>query len=165
MYKSLKEFDNIVVSGPQRSGTRITAKILAQETDKLYVDEKGVNYHDFTLLKVHLNKGNVVIQCPGLCHLLHYITKNSTLVIVVRRDIDEIILSEQRCWDGLFRDIELYKYGYTKGIISSIKYKFWEKVQRPILGNMAREINYRKLEEHPLFIKDREDFKWDQTTL
>lgn len=163
MYKSLKKFKNIVVSGPQRSGTRIAAKILAEETDKTYIDEKRIHYHALRLLNIHLNIGNVVIQCPGLCHLLHYILRKDTLIIVIRRDINEIIASEQRCWDDSYRDIELYKYGCTKGIISTIKYDFWEDVQKPILGKMAREIDYQFLEKHPLFIKNRKNFKWDQT--
>ena len=165
MYEALKDFNSIVVSGPQRSGTRITAKIIAVDTSKNYIDEQDIAAHDFRLLEYYLNQGNVVIQCPALCHLLHYIKTESTLVIVVYRNIEDIITSEARIWKSENEKIELFKYGYSSGIISRIKYNFWEKVQKPILGEMARDINYTQLEKHPLFIKDRKDFKWNQTTL
>jgi len=163
MFGSLKEFNNIVVSGPQRSGTRIAAKIITNDTGKNYIDEKDVNYHDFRLLEWYLNQGNVVVQCPGLCHLLHHITDESTLVIIVRRPIEEIISSEYNRWDKVSRKQELLKYGYSNGIISSIKYNFWDKVQKVTLSERAREINYHNLEKHPLWIKDRKNFRWDQT--
>lgn len=163
MFESLKEFSNIIVSGPQRSGTRIAAKIIAHDIDKIYIDEREINFHDFRLLQWYLNKGNSVIQCPGLCHLLHQITNKGTLIIQVRRSISQILSSERRQWSDEARLIELYKYGYSEGIISRIKYDFWDNVQQPILGDRGRNIEYEKLSIHPLFIKDRQNFRWDQT--
>jgi hypothetical protein len=163
MFKPLEKFNNIVVSGPQRSGTRIAAKIIANDTGKVYIDERDIDCHDFRLLEWHLQQGNVVIQCPGLCHLLHYITDVSTLVIVVRRPIEEIISSEHRHWSKEAEKIELLKYGCSNGIISRIKYDFWDKVQKAILSERAREVNYHSLSTHSLFIKDRKGFRWNQT--
>ena len=165
MYESLKEFSNIIISGPQRSGTRIAAKIISLDTGKTYIDEKEINFHDLRLLEWYLNKGNVVIQCPGLCHLLHNINNKSTLIILIYRPIEEIIKSEDRInWPDEAKKIELFKYGHSCGIISKIKYDFWNSFQKPLLGERAREINYNELKFHPLFIQDRESFKWDQTT-
>ena len=163
MYESLKEFSSIVVSGPQRAGTRITAKIIAADTNKLYIDEKDINFHDIRLLQYYLNQGNVVIQCPALCHLLHYIIDSSTLIVVVRRPLNEILASEHRSWYEPARKIELHKYGYSEGIISRVKYDFWDKVQKPSLGNRGRDINFHSLEKHELFINNRPNFRWDQT--
>jgi len=163
MFEAMKEFSNIVVSGPQRSGTRIAAKIIAHDLDKAYVDEADLNFHDFRLLDWHLNKGNVVIQCPGLCHMLHYITRKDTLVVVVYRNIEDIMLSEAKKWDKQSMRLELVKYGCCSGVISTIKYNFWETYQRPILENRARNINYNQLENHSMFINNREKFLWNQT--
>ena len=163
MFETLKDFSNIVISGPQRAGTRITAKIIASDTDKLYIDEKDINFHDIRLLQYYLKQGNVVIQCPGLCHLLHYIIDKSTLIIVVRRSTNEIINSEYRSWSEQARKIELHKYGYSEGIISRIKYSVWDEFQKPLLGDRGRDINFHDLEKHNLFIKDRQNFRWDQT--
>ena len=163
MFESLKQFTNIVISGPQRSGTRIVAKIVAADTEKLYIDEKDINFHDIRLLQYYLKQGNVVIQCPCLCHLLHYILDESTLIVVVRRSTNEIITSEYRSWSEQSRKIELHKYGYSEGVISRIKYDFWDKVQKPSLGDRGRDINFYNLKDHKLFINDRKNFRWDQT--
>jgi len=166
MFENIKDFKCIVVSGPQRSGTRIVAKAIAFDTDKTYIDEKDINFHDFRLLEWYLRKDNVVIQCPGLCHLLHRISDSFTLIVIVRRSIDEIISSEARIgWSELSMQNELYKYGYSSGVISRIKYEFWDTFQKPLLGNRGAEVNYNDLRDknHPLFISDRNHFKWDQT--
>jgi len=163
MFEKLKEFDNIVVSGPQRSGTRIVAKAIAHDTAKTYIDEKDINYHDYRLLEWHLLQGGVVIQCPALCHLIHRITAESTLVVMVRRSIEEIIASEFHHLTERSRKLELFKYGCSEGVISRVKYDFWNRVQREILSEKAREIRYHELEDHPLFIKERKGFRWDQT--
>ena len=163
MFESLKEFNNIIISGPQRSGTRITAKIIANDTDKTYVDEKYIDFHNLKLLEYFILHGNVVIQCPALCHLLHYINDKDTLIIVVRRPINEIIKSERKRWNEDAEKIELLKYGSTGGIISEIKYMFWDFIQKDILKERARDVNYHDLKTHSLFIENREDFRWDQT--
>ena len=166
MYKALEKFNNIIVSGPQRSGTRIAAKIIAYDTGKPYVDETEINSHDFIELKKRLKRGNAVTQCPALCNMLHLITDLSTLIIVMRRSVDQIMASEKRIgWDKWFMYQELHKYGRTDGVISKIKYDFWETIQKPILKDRAREIIYSDLKNHPLFIEKnkRAKFKWNQT--
>lgn len=164
MYEALTEFNSIVISGPQRSGTRICAQIVAADTGKEYIDEKMIANHDFRLLKYYLAQGNVVVQCPGLCHLLHMIDAKDSLAIIVRRPVDEIIRSERRIgWLETARFAELYKYGHADGIISKIKYEFWDGYQQRILGDRGREIGYHSLEAHPLFVADRSGFAWDQT--
>ena len=166
MYQTLKNnFKNIVVTGPQRSGTRIATKIIAVDTGKEYIDEKDINFHDFRLLEYYLNEGNVVIQCPGLCHMVHYIKQPATLIIMILRDIDDIISSQNRIgWYKFARLEELHKYGCTEGIISRIKYNFWNTYQKPLLGEKARTIDYEYLKHHPFFVskQKRKDFTWDQ---
>lgn len=165
MFSNISAYNRVVISGPQRSGTRIAAKIVAQETGKTYIDEQEVNFHDFRLLEWYLQKDNLVIQCPGLCHKLHEINTDSTIMIMVFRPIDEIIASEKRVnWPEQSRLQELYKYGYSSGIISRIKYEFWDRVQRPRLAGRFGEINFHELADHPMFVIPREHFRWDQTT-
>lgn len=163
MYESLKEFSNIIVSGPQRSGTRIVAKIISADTGKTYIDEKDINFEDFRLLQWYIAKGNCVVQCPAMSRFLHHIKDPSTLIIMVRRNIDDIVNSEAVDWNDHSRNQELFKYGRSNGIISQIKYDFWYEVQQPILGDRGRIIIYENLKDHPLFIQDRTGFRWDQT--
>lgn len=163
MFEHFKSYNNIIVSGPQRSGTRITAKIIANDTGKDYIDEKDLNFNDFRLLEWYISKGNSVIQCPALCHLIHNITNTSTLIIMVRRPIDTIINSEAKSWNETSRFQELYKYGRCNGIISQIKYEYWTNFQQSILGDRGKQVYYNKLNTHPLFINKRKNFRWDQT--
>lgn len=84
----------------------------------------------------------------------------------MRRSVDQIMASEKRIgWDKWFMYQELHKYGRTDGVISKIKYDFWETIQKPILKDRAREIIYSDLKNHPLFIEKskRAKFKWNQT--
>jgi len=164
MFENTSGFKRIVVSGPQRSGTRIAAKCVCHDTGKIYIDEKDINNHDFRLLEWYLRHDGVVIQAPGLCHMLERISDESTLVIMVRRPIDEILASERRIqWSEEARLQELHKYGYSNGVIARIKYEYWDKVQKPALGERAAEIAYHTLVGHPLFVEHRESFRWDQT--
>jgi len=165
MFENIKDFKHIIVSGPQRSGTRILAKIISHDTGKDYIDEKDINFHDFRLLRYYLQRDNIVVQCPSLCHKLHEIYTESTIIIMVRRPIDEIINSERRLnWaDSPGGMQELFKYGCSQGVISRIKYEYWDSFQKPSLGPMAVDFNYHDLKDHPLFIKERVNFAWDQT--
>lgn len=166
MFENTKDFERVVVSGPQRSGTRIVAKAIAYDTSKTFIDEADINYHDFRLLQWYLMQTNVVIQCPGLCHKLHEISLNSTLIVMVKRPIDEIINSQNRIkWLDEANKLELAKYGYSSGIISRIKYEYWNRYQKQILGQSGAEVRYHDLEGHPLFIPSelRATFRHDQT--
>lgn len=70
----------IIVTGPQRSGTRIAAKILAHELGYTYVDEDAIgvdNEQAFWQLLLpgqtaeRDEPGNWVLQAPGLSHMVH----------------------------------------------------------------------------------------------
>ena len=46
MFAELKKFKKIIVSGPQRSGTRICGKIIAHDLDYRYCDESYLVEHE-----------------------------------------------------------------------------------------------------------------------
>jgi hypothetical protein len=53
---------------------------------------------------------------------------------MVRRDVDEILASEQRVeWTGQER--ELWRYGLREGVIAEVKYNFWETGQKTRIHN------------------------------
>ena len=97
MFDHLKPFDKIVVTGPQRSGTRICAKMIAQDLGKEYVSEAHVGVNVFGLLEEMLEKRkNFVVQCPGLCRHVHLIGREDTAVVFMRRSLEHIIGSQRR---------------------------------------------------------------------
>lgn len=167
MFEHLKKYNRILVSGPQRSGTRIAAVMIALDTGHYYTDER-IFYHDSINRFHYLVYDNeyqhlpMVIQCPGLSHVLHRLPNYDDIAVVwVKRSIDAIIASQERIdWQG--EEIEWMKAAdsFMRGVIpiSEYKYDYWDKFQANRIP--ARfEIHYSALKTHPLWEDSREG--WD----
>ena len=93
----------IYVTGPQRSGTRIAAKMIADVTGRLYVDETQFDAHDmekFRALRAPQYPA-IVVQCPTMLRwiasLAHAIQgQKPNLVVMMMRDLPDIYASEAR---------------------------------------------------------------------
>jgi len=166
MYENLKSHSKIIVTGPQRAGTRIGAQIIANDTDHKYIDERDIVVDDCLLLEQRLSQKNIVIQAPGMMNEIERISKKypEVLIVVMRRNVDDIIASQKRInWSEASEKHELKKYGKTEGIISKIKYDYLDSIKSNIKNLI--EVEYHSLANHPLFIRkqDRKEFKWSQT--
>ena len=166
MFEWLSKFEKIFVTGPQRSGTRICAKMIAHDTQYEFVDETQINMDSFNSFSSFLeSKKNCVLQCPALCRHIHYFASEANAIVLMRRKIGDIIQSQKRIkWNKEW--LELIRYDRSKGMISEIKYGFWEKTQKKQIRN-AYEIEYDSLKTHPLWIKkkERENFSPMQTEI
>ena len=162
LVQELSLLNNIVVIGPQRSGTRITAKILTSELSYSYVDEKYIEIDSVAMICDCLSIGNVVIQAPGLTHEMINLDHDDTGFVMVRRPIKDIIKSQKRI-DWRYEGYEKSKFKHAKGDIAQIKYDFWDKHMG--LLNHAFEINYTDLKDHKMFVNksDRNNFMYNQT--
>ena len=164
MFEWLNQFSRIFVTGPQRSGTRICARMIAHDTGYDYIDETDFQYDSLYLLFSLLEKKErVVIQCPVLCRYAHLFSEDRSAVVLMRRKIREIFRSQKRitwAWEWLERD----RYGRTKGNIAEIKYEYWEKHQKRKIKH-SFEIEYESLVHHPLWLpkEKRTSFSPDQT--
>lgn len=156
MFEHLKEFDVILVSGPQRSGTTICAEMIASDTEYGLVKESIYNFHDEAHWLQIVDDGNqIVIHCPAMCHLLHEFAEDERVaVIFMFRDIRHIIASQERIdWTRKEEMRELAKYGADYGPIALVKYDFWEQEQRNWFPKERRfEVEYESLAAHPLWI-------------
>jgi hypothetical protein len=165
MFEYLKAYNRIIVTGPQRSGTRICAKMIAYDTGMAYIDEAEIAVDStHRMAQILFNQG-IVLQAPGMCHCVHYFGKNENLLVVmVFRDINDIIRSQERI-DWKYEAIERIKYGGKLGPIAKLKYEFWEK-QKPLIHHWV-EVEYESLKEHPLWVpkEKREGFGDTQTCL
>ena len=175
MFEHLIQFTQILVTGPQRSGTRIAAKMIANDTGYRYVDETEYGVHSQKQFKKLQREEFFVAHCPGMNHVIHNYSTEDNLVVMMYRDIEDIIASEERVhWFYGIYD-ELLKYGipydelnqYAKtGVppISGLKYQKWENEQRDRIINFW-DLEYESLSEHPLWIakEDRKDFAAEQT--
>jgi len=161
LFEGLKQFDRIYVTGPQRAGTTICSQMIAHDTGYQYVDELSFGAENYELFDRLKNKKHCVIHCPGFCHLIHEYTNDDTLIVLVRRPIEEIVRSQKRAtWRGECNELE--KYGLTKGVMSMIKYKHFDKHQRHLIKHL-REVDYHSLEPHPMWCDNRGQFTKRQT--
>ena len=160
MFSNLRKHKKILVTAPQRAGTRITAKIIANDTGHKYIDEAEIDIDNIRILKEILaDDRSVVIQAPGL---MRYVHKLDCFIVVVKRNIEDIIKSQEGIrWNC--EKYELKKYGLEDGIISKVKYKYWETKQKSITKNFL-EIERESLKDHPMYIKkkNRKNFNYDQ---
>lgn len=151
--KIIDRHDKVIVTGPQRSGTRITAKMIAHDKRALYIDEVDVKTYSLPLAKKALEIAPVcVMQCPGLSAKCHLFPEN-TLVVFMQREISEIRASEKRVgWEE--NEWIMYEDVGFKSIVAPIsvyKYFIWRKYQRPLIKSWV-ELNYHSMRDHELWI-------------
>ena len=167
LLEELKGYKSILVTGPQRSGTTIAARILSVELGKRYADENEIAIYDW-LRALKLMREPIVLQAPGLMYICSIFNPEDIAVVVMRRSLDEIYASEKRIewrtkYDGMNVKVEndLYQSTFGKiavgGNIAAMKYEVWETIQKPRMKN-AFELPYESLSEHYLFKTEREGF-------
>ena len=166
LLKTLKGYMNVVIVGPQRSGTRIGSKVLSHELGYEYVDEKAFGIEsegDFIdILRMPHPK---VIQAPAMTHRAGYAASPVTAVVLMVRDMEDISASEKRI-DWQYGAHEVRKFpGIARCTESACgtKYVFWEVLVKDLPH--CYELEYTSLKGHELFIEKskRQHFKWDQT--
>lgn len=183
MFEHLAEYRAILVSGPQRSGTRIAAKMIAADTGHRYIDEREFRTYSRQAFCYIVDTFNeIVVHCPSMSHVLHRVSEADTLAVFMIRDLADIRASEVRVnWRiGVYQ--ELYNYGFRDregrpnelaairyrrhgGEIAPLKYARWWAVQRERCQNWL-ELKYESLAGHPLWVdkEDRADFLGEQTS-
>lgn len=152
LFKHLKNFKIVLVTGPQRSGTRIAARCIAADTGFQYIDENEFKVHDRALLdNLVATRKNVVIQCPAMAYIIHtYGARDDVIVVFMLRELYEIEASEQRInWQGNER--ELAKYKQNAGRAATFKYAYWLTHQRQRIKHW-NEVQYESLANHQLWV-------------
>ncbi|HSR67465.1 MAG TPA: hypothetical protein VLU25_05945 [Acidobacteriota bacterium] len=152
---SLRPYHVILVTGPQRSGTTFAANVLAAELARRYVDEQDVRGDPHQCL-AHLLQAEqaTVVQCPGWSRFCHRMGSGRTAVVWMRRPLEEIIASQERIgWTERCEAAELARYGVTRGPIAQVKFDYWRRRQKAVLGPHAFEIEYGALRGHPMWVR------------
>ena len=140
--------NQILVTGPQRSGTTFTAHILARGLNLPYVDEQDFNAHDVP--------DNCVIQAPyALKYVIELSFKHPNLhFIYVIRDLEEIKKSMERIkWCKDWIDNQNYYEAY----ITHCKL-LWSSHKLILTEDRWTEIDYNILKSHPLYVDNRSNF-------
>jgi hypothetical protein len=165
MLEKLSNYPTIVVTGPQRSGTRINAKIIAEELGYKYVDEEAFGFRDEEKFRALLQP-STVIQAPGLAHIAHTLPAN-VLVVYMHRDIDDILTSQARIkWPEWSEQQERERCPIKDNArpVAALKYEHWDSVKTG--AGAFIDLPYEYFSQHRLWVKDtdRKDFQWNQTS-
>jgi len=150
--------------------------MLAYDTGHIYVDEVEFGVCDKDRFEEILSRSRIVVQCPCMCHVIHEYANEDMLIVMMLRDVEDIVASEKRIeWkNGPY--FELMNYGYSSrqavsfrrrgGQVAPLKYAYWLTRQRKMVKHYV-ELEYESLSRHPLWILDeqRVDFAAEQTTL
>ena len=159
LFDHLKLFSQIVVTGPQRSGTTICAAMIAHDLGYQMIDEtqgaaaaergRRVN-HLSTLesLGALLTESRIVIQAPSVAAFCHQLPVPVAVVFMIR-PVAEILRSQERiAWKG--NNYELKLLNARTGHSCVLKYERW-RWQKPLIQH-AFEIEYQWLSAHPLWV-------------
>lgn len=148
IFQHMKRHSKIMVTGPQRSGTTICARMIAHDTGHTYFDENQIGIDNQGLWQnLFLTQSNFVVQAPGLAHVAH---EFPGFVVWMQRAVVDIIASQKRIGWG-FEDHELRKYRADHGPIAQVKYDFWREMQRSMTAKY-QEVRFSDLVHHPFFV-------------
>ena len=160
MFEHLAAHPRIVVTGPQRSGSRVAAKMIAADTGHTFVDEMEFAIKDVGAFWEVLKREQVVVQAP---HMLKDVVDDpppGIFVVLMRRELEHIHASERRIrWAEVFGGnvTELAKFGLTEGDPAAVKYAYWDSHDKSV---PFLELEYEALRSHPLWVPEglRRDF-------
>jgi len=166
MFEYLKGYEEIFVTGMQRTGTTICARMIQYDIEAPYCIWTGNNVKRILDLKEYPIEipYPVIFHCPGLSHLIHRIESETELdklaTVWVRRDKDEIVNSAIKVhWDPR-SDLETYNLLSTRDLKMDInmlitaKESRWKEQKKEIQNWF--EVDYEDLKSHPLWINDKD---------
>jgi|TARA_R100000084_G_scaffold86621_1_gene41215 hypothetical protein len=137
----------IFVTGPQRSGTRLAAHIIARQTGREFVDELEYN-PDIPM--------NSVVQAPFILKgvlELSYMFPTAQFAFMYR-NVDDIVKSMERIkWYKDCIDHPAFYLDYVKHC-----YRYIDFLKKELDTSRWFDIRYESLAYDPLFVTDRSDF-------
>jgi len=150
----IRGFSRVFVSGPQRSGTTIVAKMLAEDLGFSEIQELP-----------HLDSANnlplnAVAQCPQIASRLHEICAPNSAVIFMCRSFKDIISSGARIgWNNTHEARELKYYQklfpeyFVEGYhLSVIAQNVWLSHQMGRMQVPFFNFPYNNIKSHPLYV-------------
>lgn len=136
----------IIVTGPQRSGTRLAAHIIARDTNRTFVDELD---YTFNL------PPDSVVQAPLILDtfIYHAYIYPDAQFVFMYRDPSDIVTSMKRIkWmQDYIQDPQFYYDHIT------LQYNIIDQI-KPLIPNRYIDLQYDSLKSDPLFVTDRSSF-------
>lgn len=165
--KGLLTYTKVIVTGPQRAGTTIATKILADVLElSCQLEEVFDTVDVFRFFRFIDQVDFFVLQAPSMAAYCHYLPENFA-VVFMQRNLEDILNSQERIgWTENYTELECQRYFRTTETPPAVlKYNYWEKLQRPFLGQRGFDLDYESLRQHSFWIdkKDRAQFHSRQT--
>lgn len=171
LFNHLGKYRFILVSGPHRSGTTITAAMIANDLD--YEFQEDVQDQLETFAGSHQIHRPTVFHCPSYCHFIHQLASIPELAaVMVVRNVDTVIASQKRIpWAFEPTQINAYRFRATpkpafaiQPPIAEVKYRYWQEIQKSIFGKNGYEIHYDDLKFHSMWLspEQRKEFTANQ---
>lgn len=117
----IKGYDRIIIVGNQRSGTTFVSQALSKTLGYKNIDENAFAVKDVNVFKEIFKQKNIVVQAPGLTHLVHNLVGEKDLIIFMVRQWSDIYKSIHRKngklsnWILMNDMYDVSKYYYTTG--------------------------------------------------
>jgi len=157
MFKHLKNYDKVLVTGPHRSGTTITMRMIAHDTGFTGLDEKVFGFRFIRELP-RVWQASTVLQAPNALPWLPVLVRPEDMVavVMVRRSIADITASvaRQKAPDG--RHVQAPVFTAEQG------YRLWSSMYKG--GFSYLEVNYEDLSDHPLWVPKERRVGWHHKT-
>lgn len=151
LIKKLREFDSVCVTGTQRSGTTIGAMILADLLGYEFLPEEAFTAGDaMVFFNIFNTQKNIVVQAPGMCHLVHELCHPNVAVVYMLRNPKEVQNSEDHIGYYWYGDGFRYFTGRKMNYLTRL-HRF-RKFQAPLLKERVFYLKYEKLDFHRLFV-------------
>jgi hypothetical protein len=96
MFEHLGVFNTVIVTGPNRAGTRLTTAAIAADTGHEALVGGDFKFIDADMLRECAARHDVVIQCPYRFDLMPKLTRDDVAIVCVHRPIEEIVESRGR---------------------------------------------------------------------
>ena len=174
MFEYLSKHDQIIVTGPHRSGTTFTSEIIAEDLGYKLAPENqfsGGKYPSryFQLMYDRLSGWKkqgikIVLHNPNIVSFVHLLDCFTPAIVFMRRNVQDIISSERRIkWEGQEKRL-IKDYYRDQGILSEVIYEVWDKYQKPLITH-AYDLDYESLAAHPRWVPQdlRSNFSPHQT--
>jgi hypothetical protein len=128
----IRGYDRIIIIGSQRSGTTFVSQAISNTLGFRNVDENEFNVKDVNKFKNIFKQKNIVVQAPGLTHLIQNLVSENDLVIFMTRKWSDIIKSVFRKngklsnWILMNDMYDVNKYYYSTGYFKDLHGKVHE---------------------------------------
>lgn len=166
------QYRAVLVSGCQRSGTHIMAKIIAHELGWDYITDQDYDLSNFNgWSNLVLRAQMAAIQCPHMSHILHEVPTD-VAVVWMRRNPVELLESFIRVNPQCLPCSQPYQMlfysqmpGVPRGQITGMEWidireQYWEWKQAPLLGERGITFEFDDLAEHELFVPKPQRKGW-----